>query len=258
MLRPIWGSKPVNKTDASMGLLDVKNLTAFYGNVKALDGVDFSVGEKEIVTLIGANGAGKTTILRSISGLIASVSGQIEFEEEPILSMKPAKIVTKGLIHVPEGRRLFPRMSVRENLELGSFRLSKKDLASEPLEVGLEKVFDLFPRLKERITQLAGTLSGGEQQMVAIGRGLMARPKLLLLDEPSMGLAPQLVQTVFEAIEKINQDGIAVLLVEQNAFQALQIADRAYVLETGNVLFSGPGKELLEDPRVRSAYLGES
>jgi branched-chain amino acid transport system ATP-binding protein len=234
-------------------VLKIENLQVRYGPVEALRGLDFEVRTGEIVTLIGANGAGKTTTLRALSGLLQDVSGSICFEGEELLGKIPSDIVQQGLIHVPEARRLFPRMSVEENLTLGGYRLGP----GVDLQEDLERVFALFPRLKERRTQLAGTLSGGEQQMVAMGRGLMARPEVLLLDEPSMGLAPLLVQDVFQAIREIHEAGIPVLLVEQNANQALHIASRAYVLETGKILFQGTGKELLQDPRVRSAYLGE-
>lgn len=240
-------------TERKEVVLQVRGLKAAYGRVEALHGLDFEVHKDEIVTLIGANGAGKTTTLRSISGLIPDVAGSVLHEGEEILGSNPAEIARRGLVHVPEARRLFPRMSVEENLALGAYRLGKGVDTSEDLA----RVFELFPRLEERRGQLAGTLSGGEQQMVAIGRGLMARPDVLMLDEPSMGLAPLLVQDVFRAIQEIHAQGIPVLLVEQNANQALHIATRAYVLETGKVLFDGPGKALLEDPRVRSAYLGE-
>lgn len=234
-------------------ILEVRDLRASYGRVEALHGISFRVEADQVVTLIGANGAGKTSTLRSLSGLFPELQGEVLFEGEDLRGLNPARIVDRGLIHVPEARRLFPRMTVRENLALGAYRLKGKGQTPEDWE----RVFSLFPKLEERAGQLAGTLSGGEQQMVAIGRGLMARPKLLLLDEPSMGLAPLLVQDVFRAIQEIHSQGVPVLLVEQNAFQALRIADRAYVLETGSILFSGPGKDLLEDPRVRSAYLGE-
>lgn len=232
--------------------LEVRDLRVRYGPVEALRGVDFEVRAGEIVTLVGANGAGKTSTLRALSGLLPQVSGSVRFRGEEILGVNPAEVVRRGLIHVPEARRLFPRMSVVENLHMGAYRLGGGGGAED-----LQRVFDLFPRLAERQDQLAGTLSGGEQQMVAIGRGLMARPSLLVLDEPSMGLAPLLVRDVFRAIREIHAAGIPVLLVEQNANQALRIATRAYVLETGRVLFGGSGAELLQDPRVRSAYLGE-
>ncbi len=238
---------------SSTSILKVTNLRARYGSVEALRDISFEVNANEIVTLIGANGAGKTTTLRSVSGLIPDVSGSIQFEGKEILGSKASDISSAGLIHVPEARRLFPRMSVKENLAMGGFRFG----ASGAQEEDFERVYELFPKLAIRKDQIAGTLSGGEQQMVAIGRGLMARPKVLMLDEPSMGLAPLLVQDVFQAIEKIHSQGIPVLLVEQNANQALQIASRAYVLETGTILFEGVGTDLLEDPRVRSAYLGE-
>ena len=240
-------------SDLDEPVLRVRGLTARYGHVTALRGLDFEVRRGEIVTLIGANGAGKTTTLRALSGLVPEVAGSILFEGQEILGRNPARITEAGLIHVPEARRLFPRMTVEENLFMGAYRRRDR----EDLTEDWDRVFALFPRLAERRRQLAGTLSGGEQQMVAIARGLMARPEVLLLDEPSMGLAPLLVQDVFRAIQEIHRHGIPVLLVEQNANQALHIASRAYVLETGTILFDGPGSALLADPRVRSAYLGE-
>lgn len=234
-------------------ILVVRDLRVRYGPVEALAGLDFEVGEGEIVSLLGANGAGKTSTLRALSGLLDGVTGSVLLGGEELVGRPPHEVTQRGLVHVPEGRRLFPRMTVEENLVMGAFRLS----GGGSLGPDLERVFALFPRLGERRGQLAGTLSGGEQQMVALGRGLMARPRMLLLDEPSMGLAPMLVREVFRAIEEIHRSGIPVLLVEQNANQALQIASRAYVLETGRILFEGRGRDLLEDPRVRSAYLGE-
>lgn len=234
-------------------ILAVEGLEAHYGPVQALRGVDFELHAGEVVSLIGANGAGKTTTLRALSGLIPEVAGSVRVAGREVVGMNAAAITDLGLVHVPEGRRLFPRMTVVENLEMGAYRRG----AGVDLGEDFDRAFELFPRLAERRFQLAGTLSGGEQQMVAIARGLMARPEVLLLDEPSMGLAPLLVQDVFEAVVQIHEQGIPVLLVEQNANQALQISTRAYVLETGSILFSGPGKDLLEDPRVRSAYLGE-
>jgi len=235
-------------------LLDVKDLRTSYGKIEALKGISVTVDEGEIVTLIGANGAGKSTTLKTISGQLHPVGGSIEFMGASIAG-KPAHTVTAlGIIQVPEGRRIFPRMTVRENLEMGSYL--RKDKAG--IEDSFNHVFELFPRLKERIAQKGGTLSGGEQQMLAMGRGLMAKPKLLMLDEPSMGLAPVVVETIFEIIAQLNKDGITILLVEQNAHMALSVADRGYVLETGEVKLTGSGKELLVNEDVRKAYLGES
>ena len=235
-------------------LLEVNNLEVFYGRIQAIKGISFNVEEGEIVTLIGANGAGKSTTLKTISGQLHPVGGSIEFMGASIAG-KPAHTVTAlGIIQVPEGRRIFPRMTVRENLEMGAYL--RKDKAG--IEDSFNHVFELFPRLKERIAQKGGTLSGGEQQMLAMGRGLMAKPKLLMLDEPSMGLAPVVVETIFEIIAQLNKDGITILLVEQNAHMALSVADRGYVLETGEVKLTGSGKELLVNEDVRKAYLGES
>jgi len=233
-------------------ILEVKNLEVSYGAIQALHGVSFEVEQGEIVTLIGANGAGKSTTLRTISGLIRPKSGEVIYEGVDITRVPPHKIVAMGLGHVPEGRRVFPMLTVRENLEMGGFVAPKGEIQTRMMEV-----FERFPRLKERQRQLAGTLSGGEQQMLAMGRALMAAPKLLLLDEPSMGLSPLLVQEIFKIIKEINARGTTVLLVEQNANMALSIAHRAYVLETGRVVLSGDAKELRENPAVRSAYLGQ-
>ncbi len=233
-------------------MLEVNDLCVSYGAIKALKGISFNVNKNEIITLIGSNGAGKTTTLHSISNIIKKQSGTIKFEDEDITSMSAEKIVKRNLIQVPEGRHVFANLTVRENLELGAY-LRKDSVA---IKRDLDKVFELFPRLKERVRQYAGTLSGGEQQMLAMGRALMSEPKLLLLDEPSMGLAPILVDEIFEIIKKINSEGTTILLVEQNAFKALSIADRAYVLETGTIAKSGKASELIVDPAVKSAYLG--
>jgi len=233
-------------------MLKIDNLDVYYGNIHALKGVHLQVEEGEIVTLIGANGAGKTTLLKTISGLLKPKNGEIQYNGENIALKKPQYIAKSGIVHVPEGRRVFPNMTVQENLELGAYlRKDKKEI-----EKDLQHVYELFPRLYERKKQQAGTLSGGEQQMLAIGRGLMAKPKLLLLDEPSMGLAPLLVKTIFKVIEDINNEGTTILLVEQNAHMALTIANRAYVIETGKVVLSGSAQELRESDQVREAYLG--
>ena len=235
-----------------MAILEVKNLSVSYGAIKALRNISFSVEQGEIISLIGSNGAGKTTTLHAVSNIIKKNEGQVFFEGEDITNLSPDKIVAKNLIHVPEGRRIFQNLSVRENLELGAFLRKDKD----GIKDDMENVFELFPRLKERIKQNAGTLSGGEQQMLAIGRGIMAKPKVLLLDEPSMGLAPILVDEIFSIIQKINGQGTTILVVEQNAYKALSIADRAYILETGSVTKSGDAKKLAVDDSVRAAYLG--
>lgn len=233
-------------------MLEVKDLNVSYGAIKALKGISFNVDEGEIITLIGSNGAGKTTTLHSISNLIKKQSGTIFFEGNDITTLTADKIVRQHLIQVPEGRRIFANLSVKENLELGAFLRNDK----AEIKRDLEKVFVLFPRLKERLKQNAGTLSGGEQQMLAMGRALMSKPKLLLLDEPSMGLAPILVDEIFEIIKRINADGTTILLVEQNAFKALSIADRAYILETGNIIKEGKACDLINDDSVKNAYLG--
>jgi branched-chain amino acid transport system ATP-binding protein len=233
-------------------LLTVDHLNVYYGAVQALHDVSFTVGKGEIVTLIGANGAGKSTALRALSGIVRPSAGSIVHDGIPIAGLPSHRIARLGIAHVPEGRGVFADMSVRENLEMGAYtRSSRKEV-----EESFERVFGLFPRLAERVTQLAGTLSGGEQQMLAIGRGLVQRPDLLLLDEPSMGLSPVLVREIFRMIEEINKAGTTILLVEQNASMALAVSDRAYVLETGGIVLEGNASELQEDPKVRAAYLG--
>jgi len=234
-------------------MLRVENIDVHYGAVQVLKDISFHVEDAEIVTLIGANGAGKTTTLRAISGLVRPKKGQILFKGEDITSLKPHKIVSLGIGHALEGRQVFPAMSVRENLEMGAFTRSDKD----EIEQGMARVFSIFPRLKERINQLGGTLSGGEQQMLSMGRALMCSPELLLLDEPSFGLAPFLVEQVYDVIAQINQAGTSILLVEQNAVMALSIASRGYVLETGLITTEGTAEEIKEDPKVKAAYLGE-
>ena len=233
-------------------MLNVENLHVYYGTIHALKGVSFHLDQGEIVALIGANGAGKSTVLNTISGLLQPQQGSVCFEDRPIHGTPAQAIVRRGVIQVPEGRKVFSRMTVTENLAMGAY--IQPDAAA--LQRDMEAVFERFGRLRERRNQLGGTLSGGEQQMLAIGRGLMARPKLLLLDEPSMGLSPILVELIFDIIQDINEQGTSILLVEQNAQMALAIADRAYVLETGRIVMQGTGDELLEDPSVIKAYLG--
>lgn len=235
-----------------MAMLTVENLQVFYGAIHAIKGVSFDVEQGEIVTLIGANGAGKSTILNTISGLIRPKEGDCRFEGESMQTVEAHNILKKGLALVPEGRRIFARMTVQENLEMGAF--ARKD--QEGVQKNMEEAFERFPRLKERRKQLGGTLSGGEQQMLATARALMSSPRLLMMDEPSMGLAPILVQEIFHIIQDINRQGTTVLLVEQNARMALSIAHRAYVLETGKVVLSGKASELLHDEEVKRAYLG--
>jgi len=237
----------------SATLLSLRDLDVHYGAIHALRGISFQVGEGEIVTLIGANGAGKTTTLRAVSGLLRASGGTIEYRGERTAGLKPHKLVERGLSHAPEGRGIFPNLTVRENLQLGAFLRRDADGIAKDMERG----FSLFPILKEREKQMAGTLSGGEQQMLAIARALMAKPRLLLLDEPSLGLAPQVTETIFRIIEEINRQGVTILLVEQNAHLALGIAHHGHVLETGQVVQSGTGEELLRSPEVRKAYLGE-
>lgn len=233
-------------------MLTVEDLNVYYGGIHALKGISFQVRQREIVTLIGANGAGKTTTLKTISGLVRARTGRIRYQDQEISSTPAHIIAREGLCHVPEGRRVFADMTVAENLALGAYH--RRD--QEGIRRDLEWVYELFPRLAERRQQLAGTLSGGEQQMLAIGRGLMSHPRLLLLDEPSMGLAPLLVREIFEIVKQINAAGMTILLVEQNAHMALSVADTAYVLETGRIVFSGPAREVAADKQVREAYLG--
>ena len=234
-------------------MLKVDNLDVAYGDVQVLYNVALEVQEKELVAVIGANGAGKTTLLKTISGLLKPINGSIDFNDETISKLGPDRIVHKGIIHVPEGRLLFPDMTVRENLEMGAYLEKEKDIITERFE----NVFELFPVLKERSTQMAGTLSGGEQQMLAIGRGMMAGPKIFLFDEPSLGLAPKLVQSIFDMVEYINKTiGVTVLLVEQNVRHSCEISDRAFVLENGRIVLHGTGLEMLENDHVREAYLG--
>ncbi len=232
-------------------VLDVEQIDVFYGRIQALRGVSLHVDEGEIVTLIGANGAGKTTTLRAISGLTPSSAGSIRFHGQDISRLKAEDIVVKGIGHAPEGRRIFARMTVQENLDLGAY--IRRDGAAR---ADLDRIFQLFPRLKERQHQLGGTLSGGEQQMLCIGRALMSRPKVLLLDEPSLGLAPLMVDTIFQVIREINSEGTTILLIEQNALKALGVAARGYVLETGRIVKEGPARQLLDSPDIQKAYLG--
>ena len=233
-------------------MLQIAGLVVEYGSIRALKGIDFQVHEGEIVSLIGANGAGKTTTVKTISGLLPVASGSIQLFGKEIAGADPRDIVQAGVSHCPEGRQIFPRMTVMENLELGAYTRREQDLRSD-----YERIYSYFPILQQRRNQLAGTLSGGEQQMLAIGRALMSRPRLLLLDEPSLGLAPMLVARIFEIIQTINRTGVTVLLIEQNAFQALQVAHRGYVLETGQVTLTGPGREMLANEYIKKAYLGE-
>ena len=235
-----------------MSLLEIKDLKVSYGGIEALKGISLQVKQGEIVTLIGANGAGKSTTLRAISGLVPIKSGEIIYNGQRINGLGPQKIVAQGLCMVPEGRRVFPNLTVLENLKIGAY-LRKDDLTGD-----IEHIYELFPRLKERSWQLAGTLSGGEQQMLAVGRALMMRPRLLMMDEPSLGLAPLVIRDIFSIIKTLHQEGITILLVEQNAHAALRIADSAYVLDTGSLGMQGTGKELLDDPRVKEAYLGRA
>ncbi len=234
-----------------MALLQVDNLHVYYGNIHAIKDISFHVDEGEIVTLIGANGAGKSSTLNTIAGLIKPRSGSVTLEGTDILGIPAHKIVSRGMALCPEGRRIFQQLTVQENLEMGSYTRPNSEV-----EESIEKVYEHFPRLKERYKQIAGTLSGGEQQMLAMGRALMSKPKLMMLDEPSMGLAPILVEQIFDIILQLHKSGTTILLVEQNAQMALSIADRGYVLETGRIVTSGTGKELLQDDSVRKAYLG--
>ena len=234
-------------------MLKVENIQVYYGMINAIKGVSFEVNEGEIIALIGANGAGKTTILHTITGLIAPKSGHIYLEDKDLTKLPPHKIVYLGMAHVPEGRRVFQQLTVLDNLKLGAFSITDK----AQIEKNLQYVYAHFPRLAERKNQIAGTLSGGEQQMLAMGRALMSNPKIILMDEPSMGLSPLLVNEIFKIISEVSKDGTTVLLVEQNAKKALSIADRAYVLETGNIVMEGKASDLLDNPRIRAAYLGE-
>ncbi len=232
-------------------MLEVKSLEAGYGLVQVLRGIDLNVNSGEIVAVLGSNGAGKSTLNNTISGLYKPFAGSIQFEGQEISGMASERIVEMGLVQVPEGRRVFPNLSVLENLEMGSYRRGKGNRAKN-----IEHILEIFPRLSARLKQLAGTLSGGEQQMVAIGRGLMAEPRLLILDEPSLGLSPLLVEQMFTLIKKINNDGLAIVLVEQNVVQSLAVADRAYVLENGEIALSGPASELIDDAQLKKSYLG--
>ncbi len=233
-------------------MLKINNLHVNYGGISAVKGISLDVPEKSIVTLIGANGAGKSTTLRTIAGLVKAASGEIKFLNEDMAGKETIEIVKKGITLVPEGRRVFSNLSVLENLKIGAY------LQKDGIDEGIKRVFDLFPRLKERSWQMAGTLSGGEQQMLAVGRALMAKPKLIMMDEPSLGLAPLIVNGIFEIIKEINKEGTTILLIEQNANKALKIADIGYVLETGTITMEGKGSDLLQDERVKEAYLGTS
>lgn len=233
-------------------ILEINDLVVSYGGIEAVKGISFDVSEGEIVTLIGANGAGKSTTLKAISGLVKPKNASIKMEGNEICGKSPDQIVKSGITLVPEGRRVFPNLTVKENLKIGAY------LRNDKLDDDIKYVYDLFPRLREREWQLAGTLSGGEQQMLAVGRALMSKPKVIMMDEPSLGLAPLVVKGIFDIIKAINKEGITVLLIEQNANMALQVAHSAYVLETGNITMSGTGAELLADNRIREAYLGKS
>ena len=236
-----------------MAMLEVKDLEVYYGVIQAIKGVSFEVNQGEVIALIGANGAGKTTILHTVTGLLSPKKGQVFFEGKDITKVPAHKIVSMGMAHVPEGRRVFAELSVYENLKMGAY--TRKDKSE--IEESLENVYRRFPRLEERKNQMAGTMSGGEQQMLAMGRALMSKPKIILMDEPSMGLSPILVNEIFDIIQAVSESGTTVLLVEQNAKKALAIADRAYVLETGNIVLEGKAKDLLEDDSIKKAYLGE-
>ena len=232
-------------------MLEIKNLHAGYGQMKVLQGVDLDIQAGEIVALLGSNGAGKSTLNNNISGIYTPTAGSILFEGEDIVGIRSEHVVQKGIIHVPEGRRIFPNISVRENLELGSYLRGRQNRAAN-----LDRVVGVFPRLQERFSQLAGTLSGGEQQMLAIGRGMMAEPRLMILDEPSLGLSPLLVEEMFALIQDLNKTGLSFFLVEQNVMQSLEIADRAYVIENGKIVLSGEATSLLDDPDLKKSYLG--
>ena len=236
-----------------MALLEIKDLCVYYGVIQALKGISFEVNEGEVIALIGANGAGKTTTLHTLTGILPAKSGSIQFNGVELTKTPAHKIVRMGIAHVPEGRRIFQNLTVLDNLKLGAFTRKDKD----GIAADLSKIYERFPRLEERKTQIAGTLSGGEQQMLAMGRALMSKPKIIVMDEPSMGLSPIFVSEIFDIIESIRKDGMTVLLVEQNAKKALAIADRAYVLETGKITLSGKASDLLNDEKVRKAYLGE-
>jgi branched-chain amino acid transport system ATP-binding protein len=251
MSHPVPPEKGADDKAPRQVLLDVVDLQVRYGAIAAIKGISFHVGDGEIVALLGANGAGKTTTQKTVSGMLRPSAGSITFDGQRIDGIPPHELINLGVCHVPEGRHVFPRMTVEENLVMGAFRFRSPD------QDLLAEVLDMFPRLKERFGQQGGTLSGGEQQMLAIGRALMGKPRLLLLDEPSMGLAPLIVEQIFEIVRGINANGVSVLLVEQNARQALTLADRGYVLETGELVLSGTGRELLADDRIRAAYLGE-
>ncbi len=246
-------TQPATRASGRNPMLSVDDIHVYYGNIAAVKGISLTVYPGEIVTLIGGNGAGKSTTMRTISGLLRPKRGEVHFEGQRVSGLKGHEVAQRGIAQSPEGRRIFPRMTVTENLELGAFlRNDKGEISAD-----MDRVFELFPRLKERLVQKAGTLSGGEQQMLAMGRALMARPRLLLLDEPSMGLAPVLVDVVFETIKKVNEQGTTVLLVEQNALVALNIGHYGYVLETGRITLEGPANELAHNDEVRKAYLGE-
>lgn len=236
-----------------MKMLKVENLVVSYGGIEALKGVSLDVPEGKIITLIGANGAGKSTLLRSIIGLVKPASGSIKYGEDELIGLNSQKIVEKGLTLVPEGRRVFPNLTVAENLQIGAYM--RTDTAG--ITADINRVYELFPRLQERSWQMAGTLSGGEQQMLAVGRALMSRPKLMMMDEPSLGLAPLVIKEIFNIIQRINKQGVTILLIEQNANMALKVADLAYVMETGRITMTGSGKELLENPEIKAAYLGK-
>ena len=236
-----------------MAMLEIKDLEVYYGMIQAIKGVSFDVNEGEVIALIGANGAGKTTILHTITGLLSPKKGSVIFEGQDITKIPAHKIVSLGMAHVPEGRRVFAQMSVYQNLKMGAYTRSSK----EEIEASLETVYKRFPRLEERKNQIAGTLSGGEQQMLAMGRALMSKPKIILMDEPSMGLSPILVNEIFDIIQSVSASGTTVLLVEQNAKKALSISDRAYVLETGKIVMSGEASKLMNDDSIKKAYLGE-
>ena len=238
-------------------MLEIRDLSVHYGAIRALRGISFEAAPGEVITLIGSNGAGKSTTLLAISNIVKKTSGSVFFDGIDISSLPPDKIVASGLVQVPEGRRIFANLSLKENLEMGAYTRSRQSARDRSaLAADYEMVYGIFPRLKERLRQVAGTLSGGEQQMLAMGRSLMAKPRLMLLDEPSMGLAPILVDEIFAVIKKINQTGTTILLVEQNAYKALGLADRGYILETGQIVKSGPAAELMKDDAVKAAYLG--